>query len=107
VSFDVTAASTDAYTVPSAPVSAAVVAAAAAAVSAADTSAAEKGVLSSPPQAAKDNAINDAPPARAVLEFFFSQAAVSFFTSSLCLVEASVSGRNAPVEIMFILLLHT
>ena len=69
-------------------VSSAAIAAAVAASSAAVTSACENGVSSLPPQAARERAIKEAPPARAAFVFFFSQVAVSFFTSSLCLLEA-------------------
>ena len=93
-SLDVTAASTVAWTVPSDPVSAAVFAA--------STSVCENGVVSSSPQAAKEIAISDTPPARATFEFFFSQAETSLFNAVFSLLEASTSVRNAPVEIIFI-----
>jgi hypothetical protein len=64
----------------------------------------ELDVSSLDPHAANDRAIRETPPARAVFEFFCSQAVTSLFTSELfCLSEAFISLRNAPVVIMFIL----
>jgi hypothetical protein len=60
------------------------------------------GVVSSPPHAASERAINETPPARAALLFFFYQAVTSLLTNFYCLSEASIPFRNAPVEIMFI-----
>jgi hypothetical protein len=60
-------------------------------------------VSSLDPQAASERAIKETPPALAVFEFFFSQAETSFDTSVSCLLEASISVRNAPVDIMFII----
>ena len=54
------------------------------------------------PHAANDRAIRDTPPARAAFAFFFSQTAANFSAVEGCLLEASISFRNAPVEIMFI-----
>jgi hypothetical protein len=54
------------------------------------------------PHAASDRAIKETPPALADLVFFFSQAVTSLLTSVSCLPEASISFRNAPVDIMFI-----
>jgi hypothetical protein len=64
-------------------------------------------VASSDPHAASDRAIKETPPARAALAFFFSHTPANFSARVACLVEASISGRNVPVEIMFIFLLHT
>ena len=58
-------------------------------------------VVSSLPQAANDRAIRETPPARAAFAFFFSQTAANFFANEGCLLEASISVRNAPVEIIF------
>jgi hypothetical protein len=63
-------------------------------------------VLLEPPHAANDRAIKETPPARAAFAFFFSQTAANF-SAVVRLSEASISFRNAPVEIMFIFLLHT
>jgi hypothetical protein len=64
-------------------------------------------VSSLDPQAANDRAIKETPPARAAFAFFFSQARTNFSEIVSCFVEASIPFRNAPVEIIFMFLLHT
>jgi hypothetical protein len=59
-------------------------------------------VLDDPPQAANDRAISETPPARVAFAFFFYQTSANFSAFVDCLMEASISFRNAPVEIMFI-----
>jgi hypothetical protein len=58
--------------------------------------------LEEDPQAASDRAIKDTPPARAAFAFFFSHSAANFSAAVWGSFEASISFRNAPVEIMFI-----
>jgi hypothetical protein len=58
-------------------------------------------VASSEPQAASDRAIKETPPALAAFAFFFSQTRANFLEIVAGSSEAPISGRNAPVEIMF------